>query len=1040
MVTPHHHIFLLIASCESTSKTLETLSSNTDAVFDLSCVTNRIETLIPVLESTERCVRVEYLKDLKDTDGTVSSGIMKKLDILESIALRVWNVVDMRVKECECKPKVGDSIEWRDEFMKVAMSIKYFVCLLLTIHALLRYRDLKGFMRVLKCLFRVYHECTDYKDLKNGKFTKDCVEKVFNYIETFDEQSTNQHRDSLEILKIEFLVLDMQNAFISNNISMAKFYEAKANLVANCGKMKNENIFNVCRTLYNDGLLLYQDEKYQDSHYFLERCYLVMEKIGDRIRTSGPENKIKVSTLTMLTKCCIKLNTEESMNKATKLIKLLQLQKTERLESLKLQIEMIEFQKIPAQQVEDMIMTIIIAFPADVQFLKQVRMIFNSFSYKDPVIAKQSLLYIFTNKINFEDSQFDEVSESYFISLIWIITSQMKGIGGEDEQLSAAQKLLEIADKKITKELSIETVFCVMILLWSQGKKCMKKNDYNGAKQWFLFCFARPFEVECQNGDKDDITLGKIQRSLLECCIKTQDYNRFDTVYQGMSKYNQCSPITLYFRFLAVLHNRQEDWVETATGILEQVSTLDDTKSVEILALCVIEAKEITVQMDPQTANDILAGSMKILLDKCESVDDPKRDPLVIVALRASVYVYGKGIENDLNKSRNDIDNIVRSVNQFIHYVEGNRANASSSDLLNDYEWFASSCYNYGLLLVENNLMNEDVANLFKCVLALFELLPEEARGKYMKWRSKSIIFKCLCEKHQLKNNPKEKMKWLEIQEQNQNQLQLLKSQFPGEMVNDIAFQHQLLVNESMVARKRWSELLRNLKDDLIIDAASNLALKIHEIDSIMEILLDVDSDSIAPGDYDGVKRILDVVIMEKGFNPKFNLPERRIFKWIYLIINKLLPDQLYFEACIKEYIVNLKNLLESNNAQVEQNKRDQEDDVKDFEIEWIAGMTWNRGVEIVLNRKRGGSDVKHSDPDSSIPNISTDDSCWEPELDAWYGPASKKRKLSKIASPDRGAPTSASEGWCELAIAVSALSLSHVQHDRMVRLIDQLR
>ena len=988
-----------------------------------------MDTLTPVLESTEKCVRIDYVPVIKLKDETVHSSISKKLHLLEKSSLSVWNVVDLKMKECE-----KESYSWKDGFYTIVMKLKYFVCLLLSIYTMMNVGNL-GKIGTLKCLFRTYYECIDLKDLNVGKQVKEYVEKIIPFIETCN--LNDEDEKILNGLKVEFLILDMQSAFLLNNISMAKFYENKANVVDNCVKMKVENVFNICRILFNDGLQLYQQGKYHDSYYFLERCYLVIEKMVDEIKESGPEYKIKVSTLTILTKCCIKLDTKESIEKANKLIKFLQMQETEKVESFKLQLELLEYQSLNVSEIEEIMMKFIISLPSNLKILQKIRMLLNSYSSKQPTIAKNCLLYVFTNKLKFSDTEYNEVIENYLISSIWMVTSQLK-IESTKEKLNIVENILEIGDKKIVFELTKETKNCLVILLWSMGKKKMKEEDYNEALEWFECCFSRILKVNNDQSEQNDEIFGKIERSMLQCCLKVEELDKFNNIFNRLSKFNKKNAITLYYKFVQTLkmENQKDDSNGEAIKILTELCDSEDPKSINLLALCVIESKDNTNGHNKEV-NKPLNCAIEKMLTKCDAMGTTTDNPLFLVALRSSVYIYGKTIDNDIKNCDESVDMMIKSINQFIKYAKENESKIDYSEMQNDCEWFASICYNYGVLLVENEIFDINGVKLFSSVIRLIKLLKKENQENYYKWQSKAIIFSGICERKIIEGYDKFdtsmhdiNQKWKKIYDDNIQQIAVL-SEYE-DIDREIIFQHHLIINESLIRRKLWKDVIKRVKQ-LTVSVEEDfvdIEMNNEQLDNLMEMVYNKSQRNFTSVDYDQIAMLSDTIMFERGFKEEFQVSERMIFKWIYLLVNYSLLEEKYFQQKVIDYILTFQKKIEDTRKMVDHNEDNQ---VKDSELEWLAGVLWNKGIENFAQER--------PDEVNNMSMLSADDSGYDMNDVINEEPSSKRLKLSNNNNYNSvdGSSFSGGDVYCDAAIAISGVCQCHVQRDRMVEMRKRL-
>jgi hypothetical protein len=912
--------------------------------------------LLPVLESTERVIRIDIPKNL-------NSNLIKTLGTLEEISLKIWNIIG------HLNYTNKEAVKF--EFDKIAGKIKYFICLLLSIHALLMNI---GKIRVVKCLLRGYYECIDSEDIEVAKLIKEYVEKYVIFLDS--EKLIEEERGIYETLKIEFLMLDMHSSLINNNISMAKYYESKANLAVNCKIMKNENVFNLCRTIFNDGLQLYKDEKYHDAHYFLEKCYIILENMA--INTNGPENKIKLSTLIMLTKCCIKLNTVESIENANKMIKLLHVNNDNKIEAFKLQLELLEVQNLNEEEIEDVIMKIIIGIPTNFENLKQIRVILNKFSDQKPTTAKNCLFYVFNNKLNFSNKN-NELAESYLISLLWMVTAQIKDLE-TTKKLELVKNILEISDKKFINELSSDTLNCLIIMLWSMGKKKMKEENFNEAIEWFNCCFIRFFEFK---GDKE--TIGKIQRSLLQCCLKINDFYKFETIYSNMDQSNKVNPISLYYQFSYLVKTQKDNDIDKnnkLADILTTLGELDNENTINLLALCIIESKESKINK----FDEPLKMGIEKLINKCYKNEtlSSQYHSLICVSIRACVFICSKSIEIDGN-IKESVDLIVKCIDQFIA-ISKDKVKEADLNLINDIEWLASTCYNLGIKLFENvETLGFGEIKLFNSVLKLLEVQLVKDEGKFEKWKHKSILLKCLCQKKLIKKGNLQKNMWTEIHDDMERIIWSISDEI-------ILFEVRMLNCESLVNQSKWNEVIKMIKQ-----SNNDIMKDTNALGLIVDILIvKACSNQIKDDDSLKIREVLDIIFIEGVFKSESQTGKTFVFKLIYHLINKLIDDKRY-EDMLRNYIFLFTEL-----------SNEEDDKIRDFELEWLSGMCWNKGIELYLlqqqldqqKQQQVGEDSGFEESELDIDIISKD---VEAETD-----------VNLIRSDNYGYK------WCELGVALA--------------------
>lgn len=399
-----------------------------------------------VVQSTEKLLGQEL-----SLDTNLIKERKQMINNLDSSGYKLWNIMFIKYKEC-----VQSTVPWKIKFKKMGI-LKYFACMLLSIHSLLVI-DESVKLRALKCFLRFYYESIDENDETYSEKLHHHLETYCSYIEKHEIISTD-FKSEYQSIKIELSVLDMQSAFMINDIPMAKFYEKKANLVFNCHLLKQRSIVNICRLIYNASLKLSNENQNLDAMYFLEQSFFILEKLtSHKLEESilSPRKKLQIAILSLQTQNCINLQTEEHIPKAEHLLKLLHSLDKNNLDCLKLKIKLLERNDAPKSTANEELMKFIISMAPDTALINNLLKFLNTYSKKEPSIAYNGANYIFANKIKFQDKEGHEIGENLFISLIWMITSQLRDESPK-EKIDLTRQLLDVSERKFIFKLKNDT-------------------------------------------------------------------------------------------------------------------------------------------------------------------------------------------------------------------------------------------------------------------------------------------------------------------------------------------------------------------------------------------------------------------------------------------------------------------------------------------------------------------------------------------------------------------------------------------------------
>ncbi|GME85087.1 unnamed protein product [Ambrosiozyma monospora] len=213
----------LKAAADKTTYVLRKLKTSEDQQFDVVCLDNRLKSLFPVLESTEKFIR----------KNSLTLNRPKLTNDLENSTSGLWNSIVILMKQ-----------EFSSKFIKTLCEFKFFCCLMLSLHeSLVPAFDSK--MRVIKCLLKTFNLCVDERQTGLCKRVQDYVELLFMSIDK-SSLSDAQMKTYMGI-GVDLSIADMQYSVTQNDIPMAKFYENRADVVSNMLIVSSIQLTNICR-------------------------------------------------------------------------------------------------------------------------------------------------------------------------------------------------------------------------------------------------------------------------------------------------------------------------------------------------------------------------------------------------------------------------------------------------------------------------------------------------------------------------------------------------------------------------------------------------------------------------------------------------------------------------------------------------------------------------------------------------------------------------------------------------------------------------
>ncbi|ODV85581.1 hypothetical protein CANARDRAFT_7688 [[Candida] arabinofermentans NRRL YB-2248] len=912
----------LIAASDKTTSILNTFQTSEDKDFDILCIDNRFSSLFPIVLSTEKYVR--------NNDITIDK---KKLTTdLELSASNLWNAVAISMKENTGK------------YSESLTNAKFFSGLLLSLHEAL-VPSVESKLRLFRCMLQIFNICIDEKQIDTAGKVQGFIEKFHLLLDGFKESFSTENKKKYQSLCVDLFLMDMQYALVMGDLKLAKFYENKADIISNMEIIGNKEVLNIARVLYNSGLKLYNEENHSDAYHFSKRSCLIVEALVMRIDAKFRQRLVGLQTieqscLVLLIKCCMKQNDTLSIEESHKLILLLQKASPKTVEPFKLMIELLYLQKSEQSKIEEVFMQMIMTIPLNHENFKEVLGLLNKNSVQNPEQSKRCLLYVFNNKLQFDQQGDSEIAEFCLTSLLWMVTVKSSE-GSNESKLEEAKSMLELAERKFLTGLSRDCLSCTITLFWSMGKSCIKLGNNRNAISWFELCLHRFLVTNDKNQINKEDT-GKIYRNILRCYLQTGEFESLIKLYQEMSQEEKLNPLTQYYMFSCYLglSNYRE-----AIKSLEQVSMSSDSRSLNVVALCVIKAQD-------SDKADFLNEAMSKLLKVCAvSNGEVVSDNIILpIALRASVYLATKQFEsqcavNDNTSMLNSLallkDFFAQSIN-VLSKVSQIKASYDSELAEIDLEWFASSSYSIGVTCLKINM--ESKAELFfthACTLIDLQVQGNENLLPALQcWMIRASLLKSYAKSVALRKSTSSPTDtWVQVQTAVEPIWKQLCGESQREMYIECNIQAFTLLAESLCELGKWDELSRYLKElaPLTEDDISKL--------------LDIGVSLIISKNVSNKQKIkVFDIVMDKWAHLPHHISIVSVSKWVRLFAGALIDDS----SCSETLISHANSFCSAISSLMVNTDSQSEDKVPSYEMEWLASTFWNKGVTLIV----GSSEV----------------------------------------------------------------------------------
>lgn len=725
----------ILEFCEAASWINSQLIELNKIVFDdIKLVLNRIDALQPTAE--------KYISSFKKGEVSIKEENTLRL---ENVSSTLWNTIVIALKNQSLETDTRGFLCRCQLFTSILLSVYNSLC------------DTDGFtLRSFKCFIYVLKTILDCKKFETWEITfKNAHMHAEIYLKVFNERlSKIKEQDRIEFQKnsFEFYLLTFQKYFQDKDMETAKLYLTKVDLRNNIEILDPDIIVEIVRIIYNATLDRYNsqeansEDSLTDMIFYLNEAHSYLSLPIKDIQSHIDYSTIKYSLLSFLVQCLIGRLTKTSIDddNISNILDILQGDYPRK--ATPFQLRILYHKERKDSNIDETVSSIIMQMILSIDITSNFEVLLssiNDFSKSNTTMALRSLDYLFLNKLDCNTDQ--SVTEKALLSRFYI-TLQSEQLN-ETEMITSLEEFYIQMEKKLTKHISVDTMSCLVTLLWNSGKKVEKLESY-------LLC-SRFYRLALKSIISDAYAdRGKLQRALISAYISAGELNNAEQILQKITVSDKKFSLTSLLNIrLCVAKNE----ISSIGKYFEELDGSVDKKSIESFILALNEVRGFP---------DILLKGVLLLFSKLHlaneglgnlkkgnwalSVTDIARYTIQTVVkfreeMNENLTAYIEKITLLLNESLLFLKNIKT---QKFTDVNEDTSDHNKSFIINtdEIEWFASMAYNIVINLLQENNTYPVMEQLASIALEFIELvsyddfsIPKMCHYKYWAFRCKVL-------------------------------------------------------------------------------------------------------------------------------------------------------------------------------------------------------------------------------------------------------------------------------------------------------------
>ncbi|GAV53088.1 hypothetical protein ZYGR_0AI03700, partial [Zygosaccharomyces rouxii] len=656
-------------------------------------------------------VAVDYNNSLKT--HKLSLPFPDKVQRLESAASGLWNAIAIAIK-----------IEKNEALNQMLCYSRLFACVLLAIHeTLIPSTDRK--LRVAQCYISTLKVVIDHGWDKLHKLINAHLKDNLSSLEEAASLFNGNEKTQFERLKLEFHVVNFQDALGQGNIELARQFEIQANIIGNVAILDSTLLLDLCRMLYN-AILILREKAIGDINsinYFLQKVCDYLELEVPSLKTHVDYSNLRYSILLLLANSQVDQQIEAwDESKCSSILKVLESEYPKKLEPYSLEIDFCK--KIGGSSVSQEIKKIIVRMITSVDNLLNfdaIMGIINEFADLNTRVALECLDYFFISKWDPEKDH--KWLEKLFI-FRFFLTTQSKHLNNT-EIIQDLEEYCSQAERRLMDILSKQAMSSVITLLWNSGKKSEKSGKYSESIGFYRI--ALKSFISQAYADR-----GKIQRALMSAYIQIAEFKQCEELYKKMTTADSHSPLTQLLLLKIFISQSDE---KSCLECLERIKVSEHDNAMDTLILAVSECR---------ASKQLAIKAIPVLFEAIESHQAPEQKLVqwsipTLCLLRYTSQLILKFVEDEQQEIFTHylptLHNLLQKALEYLNRIKTMKKFHETIDPIPQYqegtsvdeiEWFASTSYNLALKCIAENMDDMNSLDFAQLSRKFIQLIPHK--------------------------------------------------------------------------------------------------------------------------------------------------------------------------------------------------------------------------------------------------------------------------------------------------------------------------
>lgn len=851
-------------------------------------VQKKIDLIVPIAENMQRNVT---------QDPSLVQLPNNLQELIDSVGSDIWNL--------------GGQLNVNKETLH---RVKYFAVTLLLIYESFN-PSIEHCFSILNCLINLLSSSISTNVLGVAKKCQNFAETILNKLLEIDRdcELDKGSKNLIDDYNSKFLLLSLSYEVVSGDFDAAKIYEAK--LTDLNAHIPLDFMLETSRILYNSAL----DLSNKGSHEIARSLAAMSVKFMEKIITEESQEAIKtryLQTYILLIRCYKRLDTEDSRERAIAAVKLIQNQFPNKFEVYSLYFEVGDTTDTSSS--DEVMMRMVMSVPMEDGFEKTLNFL------------KQNMQYSFKGVNNCLDYLLTNLhSSSHQAGLLvitkFVVNTELAQKEDPQTRIKELELFNELAERTLQHQLDLSTKMSVLALLWKQGMTSYKAHDYSQSSGWLRLSLTRLLYIQhSENQDR-----GKIIRAIENNHLLSGDAHAVLDLHGELDPEDESTMLSLYNLFRA--YTLLKDEANAAAQFSRIIESNANAHTVLTIAACIIEA---TDNLSNEFIKNAFFQLLNMLLSKHvneEFIQNLSSFGIILpICCRCAILMFSNDIEkNEMEYTENNLLNLCEILKESCTFASRTSHVAGQIFNTNDYEWCASKAYNIAILCKKIDRFEIGIQLCQICIGFICLISPNIEKTRYIKfvtWKARAWIltFLFLCKKNDLGVDD-----WKYVKNHSEAMIEEIKT-------NDIALEENDECLQQLVTFRFQAELVIGSTEQIqamIVDCSTYKSKNVVELYELFVNLLIYCKRTL--NKHAKLSILLSIINRTLAYADATYLS--KLIVWIRVFL-EISDDQ--FGSDREKVVLQFYRIYQSNVVTAV---------VPSFEIEWLASVSWNYGVQKIM-------------------------------------------------------------------------------------------